>query len=350
VVLAIATALGQYARLPIPPGAGKMFPRVAQPPNLSVLLALLGVGSVVWYALFLALPLLLWIAKRLNSEKHGRTRVIAASLSGIVALILVTSYIEFIIAYNGAPSRPTFVMFLPEAMRQNILPWIALAGIVFAVESRRRAVGLAVDRERLRSEIAEQRLVALTAQLQPHFLFNTLQGISTLIHRDPNAADEMLAKLADLLRDVLRDRDRVVVPLSDEVHYARTYLEIAKLRFGNRLDYSIDVPPETASVEVPLFILQPLLENALNHGIGSRLAGGTIRLSASRNDGFIRIQVSDDGEGITSANVDRGIGITNTRERLNASFGGTARFSLEPQNTGGTLATIEIPRGSTSRG
>jgi two-component system LytT family sensor kinase len=225
-----------------------------------------------------------------------------------------------------------------------LLPWIAVAGIVAAVEARRRGLQSIVERERLRAQVAEQRLVALTSQLHPHFLFNTLQGISTLIHRDAEAADEMLGKLSDLLRDLLRHRDSVLVPLTDELRYARTYLEIARMRFGERLEFEIEASPELHEPSVPLFILQPLVENALAHGVRPRAGPGRVTLKAWRRDGRLYMEVSDDGAGLPAgAPLREGIGLTNTRERLRASFGADHSFSLESAPGGGTVARIDIP-------
>lgn len=345
-ILAVAVAVGMYASAPdvlVPSGAGRMFPRVPQAPDLRTLLWMLGVGSPVWYAVFVALPLLLWAGRRTDLTGQSRFRVAGLGILALLALVTLTSWMQYAITFSGAPSKPPFAQYLPQALQQNLLPWIALAGIVVAVESRRHAVQLAVERERLRTGMAEQRLVALTSQLQPHFLFNTLQGISTLIHRDPDAADQMLGKLADLLRDVLRDRDRVLVPLVDEIRYARTYLEISKLRFGERLQYDIDVPREFEGIQVPLFILQPLVENAISHGIGSRIQGGHVWVRAYRKGGWVRLDVEDDGGGIDDdVQLKEGIGLSNTRERLRASFGGEGRFQLS-RNGKTTIARLEIP-------
>jgi two-component sensor histidine kinase len=348
-VVVVAIAVGLYATPPVirvPPGAsGRMLPRIPGPaPNFPTLLSLLGVGSIVWYAAAVALPFLLWGARRIDVDRHGRTRSIAAAVGMVASLITITSIVQYVSLYHAAPVRPGFSAYLPQALRQNVLPWIALAGIVAAVEARRRALHSAFDHERLRTQVAEQRLIALTGQLHPHFLFNTLQGISTLIHRDPEAADEMLAKLSDLLRDLLRHRDHVLVPLSDELRYARTYLEIAQLRFADRLRFDIDAAPALDQASVPLFILQPLVENALAHGIGGRTQGGCVVVKASRDADRLRLEVSDDGAGLTtSATLREGIGLSNTRERLRASFGSDQHFSLDPRADGGAVARIEIP-------
>jgi len=348
-VTVIAIGIGLYATPPEFPrarsGGPRMLPRLPGPaPNFRTLLYLLGVGSIVWYAAAVALPLLVLGARRIDIDRYGRARTIAIVAAVVAALVTVTSILEYTTLYRGSPVRPGVTAYAPQALRQNVLPWVALVGLVAAIEARRRAVQSAVDRERLRAKVAEQRLIALTGQLHPHFLFNTLQGISTLIHRDPEAADEMLAKLSDLLRDLLRHREHVLVALADEVRYARTYLEIAQLRFADRLQFQIDVAPEAAQASVPLFILQPLVENALAHGIGGRTCGGCVRVTARREGDRLHLGVADDGAGLTtSTTVREGIGLSNTRERLRASFGDDHRFSLGGGSQGGAVARVDIP-------
>jgi two-component system, LytTR family, sensor kinase len=348
-VAGIAVVAGRYATPPHinrPPGAmQRMLPRLPGPaPDFRTLLYLLGVGSIVWYAAAVALPLLVLGARRVDLGRLGRVRAVGIAAAVITALIAITSLIEYAALYRGSPVKPGIAAYLPQALRQNVLPWVALASIIAAAEAGRRAVHSAIDRERLRAQVAEQRLIALTGQLHPHFLFNTLQGISTLIHRDPEAADEMLAKLSDLLRDLLRHRDHVLVPLADELRYARTYLEIAQLRFADRLQFQIDVAADADQASVPLFILQPLVENALAHGIGGRTQGGCVRVSARREGERLRLEVADDGAGLTTSTTLRdGVGLGNTRERLRASFGDDQQLSLGRGATGGAVARIDVP-------
>ena len=345
--IAAAIALGRYAHPPefmMPGGArGRTLPRIpGPPPDVPTLLSLLGVGSVVWYAIVLALPIMTWSVRRLPAERWGRARVFALTAAVVTALVVATIIVQYLVVYGGAPIRPAFAGFFPEGLRQNLLPWVAATGVVAAIEARRRARQSALERERLRAQVAEQRLIALTGQLHPHFLFNTLQSISTLIHRDKDAADEMLAKLSDLLRDLLRHRDSVLVPLGDEVRYARTYLEIARMRFADRLAFTLDVPAELLDLGVPLFILQPLVENALAHGIGGRMRGGRVTLRAWRRDGTLTLEVADDGAGMPAVPKE-GVGLSNTRERLRATFGDEQRLTLESPADGGVIARIEIP-------
>jgi two-component sensor histidine kinase len=337
-----------YARAPEIPGVPRgaiLVPRVpGPPPDFATLLYFLGVGSVTWYAAAIAFPLMLLAARRIDLEHRSRvTKVAALSalLAGLVAFSTVASYFA---TYRNVPRAPTIGAYLPVGLRQNLLPWIALVGIAIAIEVRRRNIRAAVERERLRAQVAEQRLIALTAQLQPHFLFNTLQGISTLIHRDPRAADEMLAKLSDLLRELLRNRDSMFVPLSDEIQLTRTFLEIAKLRFGDRLQFEINAEPDSLEAVVPLFLLQPIVENALRHGIGGSTAGGSISVTTLRQDGRLRLLVENDGARLDSVYATQeGMGLRNTRERLRASFGDDQRFTLENGDGERTRALIEIP-------
>ncbi|HTM24601.1 MAG TPA: histidine kinase [Vicinamibacterales bacterium] len=340
-------ALGRYATpafLKAPVG-GRMVPRIPPPPpDLPTLLYQLGVGSVVWYVAIVALPMLLVFARYLDAERLGLVRTLAIALGAAATLIAVTSAIDYFWTYRGTSLRPPPSAFVPVSLRQHLPAWLALIGLVAAIEGGRRAVQAAVERERLRAEVARQRLIALTGQLRPHFLFNTLQAISTLIYRDPAAADEILTRLGDLLSDALRHRDCPFVPLQDEVRYARTWLEIARARYGARLEFEMDVPQELNDLQVPLFIVQPLLENALSHGIGGVMKGGRVIVRARRTGRRLCLDVIDDGAGLPTAFPFReGIGLANTRERLATAYGSDYMFALTSGSPDGTRAHIDIP-------
>lgn len=303
---------------------------------------MLGVGSVVWYAVAIALPFLLIAARRVDTERQKPARIAVVSAAIFVSLFALTAIVEFGVTYRGFAPKPSFLNYLPIALRQDLLAWIALAAFVVAFELRRRAMRARLERERLRAQIAEHRLVALTSQLHPHFLFNTLQGISTLIHRDPDAADEMLSKLSDLLRDLLRHRDTALVSLDEELKYIRTYLEISKFRFADRLSFAVEADQNVGKMKVPLFILQPLVENALNHGIGARAEGGKICVRAHQKQGRLQLEVEDNGGGLDAPPKD-GVGLSNTRDRLRAMYGTDHSLSLEAIETGGVIARIDVP-------
>jgi hypothetical protein len=347
VLIAAAIAVGEYARAAVmtAPGGGVLVPRMPPPPpDLRTLLFQLGVGSVVWYVAALSLPLLLGAARYLDVERLGVAKTAGIVIGAAVALVAITAVIDYRWTFRSAHVRPALGAYAPMALRQHGLPLVALVGLTAAVEARRRAVQTAIERERLRAEVARQRLIALSGQLRPHFLFNSLQAISSLIHRDPAAADEMLTRLSDLLRDVLRHRDTPFVRLEDEIGYARTWLEIAKIRFGDRLEFEIDVPVELHEMAVPLFILQPLLENALTHGIGAVMRGGRVTVRARQAGSRLRLEVVDDGAGVKPALSRReGIGLGNTRERLKASYEADFEMRCEPGPSRGTLVSIEFP-------
>lgn len=338
-----AVAIGTRARSPYVSASGeRMLPRVpGPPPDLGALLFQLGVGSVVWYATIIALPLLVLGARRLDADRRGSGRTLAIAIGVAAAGTLLSQAIDYHVTYDQL--GPPFSSWLLVSLRQHLPAWIAVTGLAAAIEWRRRVALGALERERLRAQVAEQRLIALTGQLHPHFLFNTLQGISTLIHRDPDAADEMLDQLGDLLRDLLRQRDRLLVPLDEELRFARTYLELSRRRFPDRLSYTIDAPADTLALEVPLFILQPLLENAITHGIGGRIAGGSVGVRVSRDRHTLTLQVVDDGAGSPPHSRRDGLGLSNTRERLRATFGDAAHLSLDTNQPSGTDARIVLP-------
>ncbi|HEX6434768.1 MAG TPA: histidine kinase, partial [Gemmatimonadales bacterium] len=207
---------------------------------------------------------------------------------------------------------------------------------------RDRDVALA----RLETELAQAQLRALKAQVQPHFLFNTLHAITVLIRRDRDAAIAMVLRLSDLLRMTLVDADRPAVPLERELRFLHLYLEIEQTRFRDRLEVVWDVEPGVEGAAVPPLILQPLVENALKHGIGMRGNGGRVVIGAEQSNGTLRLRVSDNGPGLRDGVAlpnGTGIGLASTRSRLEHIYGSTHHFSLANAPGGGLSAVVEIP-------
>ncbi len=206
---------------------------------------------------------------------------------------------------------------------------------------------LSAERERLRKSEAlgrEARLHALQLQLSPHFLFNGLNAISTLVHDGRNAeANRMLSRLSDFLRATLDRPTTMEVLLDEEIELARRYLEIEQIRFGDRLRLDILVPSETRRALVPPLILQPIVENAVRHGILPREGGGTLSIRAAHSDGWLTLGVSDDGPGLPERAVPAGVGLANTRARLAELYGGLAELSFAAVATGGLAVSIRIP-------
>jgi two-component sensor histidine kinase len=330
---------------PVMAGGARLLRRVPPPPaDLPSLLRMLGVGSVTWFACAIAVAPLWWVAYRWPLSQQRGWRVLWLHLSAVIVLIAITSAVHYRVSYGGAAMAPSFTTFLPVALVSNAVPLLAVSALVNALEATRRAVRGTLETQRLRAELAESRLTAVTIQLQPHFLFNTLQSISTLIHRDPVAADAMLAKLSELLRDVLRRSHNALVPLGEELRMTETYFELARVRYGERLRTSIDASNEVSEAVVPVLLLQPLVENALKHGIGPRAEGGHVGVAAQRENGRLRITIWDDGVGFDNGGASReGTGLANTRERLRYAFGEDQSLELRPRARGGMEATIVVP-------
>jgi two-component system, LytTR family, sensor kinase len=198
---------------------------------------------------------------------------------------------------------------------------------------------------RLETELAQAQLRALKAQLQPHFLFNTLHAITVLIRHDTEAAGRMVMQLADLLRMTLLDSERQEATLEHELRFLRLYLEIEQARFRDRLEVRWDIGPGLEDAAVPTLLFQPLVENALKHGVAARAAGGRVTIGASRNGDLLTLRVADDGPGFRNGRpgTGSGFGIPSTRERLERLYGSRHHFALEPNGGGGVSATVGIP-------
>ncbi|MEM6328544.1 MAG: histidine kinase, partial [Bacteroidota bacterium] len=196
----------------------------------------------------------------------------------------------------------------------------------------------------LEGQLAAAQLDALRMQLNPHFLFNTLHAVSTLMARDVDGARRMISDLSDLLRLVLEDTDTPEIPLDDELDVLGHYLDIERTRFADRLTVDFEVEDATRSALVPTLLLQPLVENAIKHGIAPRGEGGQIAVAAHRANGHLVVHVRDDGPGIGPEGPTReGVGLRNTRDRLQKLYGDEARLTLRDRPEGGLDAEVRIP-------
>jgi hypothetical protein len=242
----------------------------------------------------------------------------------------------------GGPrrGRPPFSAFFVIGFRLPI--YIALISAAHALLFYRRSK----ERERrsleLEATLAKSRLEALTMQLQPHFLFNALNAIAALVHKNPDAADEMLAALSDLLRLTLETSREQELPLRRELEFVERYLMIEHVRFGDRLQFELDVAPETEAALVPTFLLQPLVENAVRHGLEPRSGSGKLVIRARRDNGSLRLSVEDNGVGLSEGKPGReGIGLANTRARLHELYDGAANVELH--NRDGLTVELTLP-------
>jgi two-component system LytT family sensor kinase len=247
----------------------------------------------------------------------------------------------------------TFALLMMIAFHQNVLTYWAILGVQYALryyrsyrEREREALRLELQASVLKTQLAHAQLSALKMQLHPHFLFNTMNAIMVLVRqqRGPQA-EEMLARLSDLLRLVLEDVDTQEVPLRRELEYLELYLAIEQVRFADRLRVNISADPAILDAAVPHLGLQPIVENAIRHGIGRSSAAGNIQIAAFRRNDTLEITIGDDGPGfppVESTNG-RGIGLANTRARLHQLYGDAARLRIENAPDRGAIVTISLP-------
>lgn len=231
----------------------------------------------------------------------------------------------------------------------TLVDWELLAGmgviaLAHAVFFRREAVDRALREANLETRLIEAQLKTLQQQLHPHFLFNTLHAVSALMHRDVEAANKVLVRLSDLLRMSLDSGNQKEWRLSSELEFLDKYLQIEKARFGDRLTMDFEVDPDTFDAYVPALILQPLVENAIKHGVAPHGTHGHIEIRAKNVDGVLQLSVSDNGPGPVTADKVRvgGIGLTNIRSRLNHHFGELGRLYLDRRATGFS-AQVTLP-------
>ncbi|HVR41723.1 MAG TPA: histidine kinase [Thermoanaerobaculia bacterium] len=289
--------------------------------RLGVLEAL-ALAMTGWYAWALLSPLVIWIARRVRSILVHLAIAIGATL---LKIALTT---EALRAFGVPPRSISLLVNIPL----NVAAYFAIVGVTWFVDARLRA-------SRLEASLAEARLELLRNQIHPHFLFNTLHAISELMHEDVDAADRMVTRLAELLRASLETSGRQEIPLRDELAMLDRYLDIERVRLGDRLRYDADIDPRALDQLVPNFLLQPLVENAIRHAIAIRREGGEIALRARVDGNALILKISDDGPGFV--NAAEGIGLSNVRARLKQMY---ANASLEIESAGGTHIRIVIRR------
>ena len=226
----------------------------------------------------------------------------------------------------------------------GVAVYFAVLGIEHAIFYFQQARERESQAARLSAQLAQARLGALRMQMKPHFLLNSLNAILVLVRdRDHATATRVLEELGEILRQVLRTERPEQVPLEEEMEFIRRYLAIEQVRFPDRLRTSFRISPETRNAAVPDFILQPLVENAVRHGIAQRVEAGQISITAARDGDDLVLTVEDDGPGYQEEPVTAGLGLANTRERLQVLYGERGKLGLVPRPGGGTIATIRIP-------
>jgi len=307
----------------------------------------LGINLTFYYLWALTTPLVMAMAKRFRFES-GRWHL------SLLAHLLVSASVTAIQIFIGeailtllsirspdlvANIRTSFIVNFQTSLPTYWLMLFVYLTFDYYAKYRDREVRAA----QLSAQLSHAQLQALKMQLRPHFLFNTLNSISSLMYRDVEAADAMLARLSEFLRLTLdRDLDQEVT-LEDELRYVLSYLEIEKIRFEDRLTVHVDVENGSETACVPSLALQPLVENAIRHGIAPRARGGAITIKARRSGENLEISVADDGIGQAPEGVREHVGLANTRARLRHLYGDRHQFSFSDCESGGFVVDIVIP-------
>ena len=273
--------------------------------------------------------------RRRNALYHLGLSVLASPLHSSV-------YATVIYAISHKP--PAMLMHhvvLPGFLRGIIYYWLIVA-VTHALNYYERYEEKALAASQLEAQLAQAQLQALKMQLHPHFLFNTLNSISALLRHDVETADLMIERLGDFLRMTLAHPGAQDVTLKEELEFVNCYLAIEKIRLQERLETRIDVEPQVLDALVPNLILQPIVENAIHHGIAPRSARGRLEIQARRHRSLLSLRVRDNGPGIHAPNGE-GVGLSNTRARLARLYGSGHRLALENAAEGGLVVTLEIP-------
>lgn len=317
-------------------------------------IALAFVMAYTWAALT---PPIFALASRFSVERtNWALSVLILLLVGVALAIGVDVAVGWlrVEVFDILPRRrsvePTILRVRRLWFMNEFLQYVAVLAAGFARDyflryraRREEAIRLQAQTAQLQAQLADARLAALRTQLDPHFLFNTLNAISALVETDPRGVRRMIARLSELLRNSLEGRHDAEIPLDQELGLATRYLEIMQIRFGDRLDVVIRVEPGLETALVPNLILQPLVENAIKHGVSDIEGIGRIEITARRDGSRLLISVRDNGAGLSAQQATEGVGLRNTRARLAQLYGEEQSAELKPGEGGGVVIELSLP-------
>lgn len=286
-------------------------------------------GFTGWYAWALLYPLVAWLARRFRTNAKG------LAVHAVLSVVITVAKIALVTTLLRAFGMPQQSLSLLVNVPVNLAAYWLIVGVTWAIQANLRSA-------KLESSLAATRLDLLRTQIQPHFLFNTLHGIAELMHEDVDAADKMVTRLSDLLRATLETGGKQEITLREELSLLDRYIEIQRMRLGERLRFHADIDARALDRAVPMLLLQPLVENSVRHAIADRRDGGRIDVRAREGAERLTIEVEDDGPGITET-PGNGIGLANVRDRLQHLYGDAQSLQLTRAAGGGTLVTIEVP-------
>lgn len=308
----------------------------------------------LWLPWALATPYISRLALRHPFIRGRVARTAAMHLAVFVTLSVVTeawsAFLQVVFNPWGNPRPRTFLDTWSTSLLYQVLTFLIVYALIltvaFVLDSRDRMARQMTEAARLNEELSRAQLAALRRQIEPHFMFNTLHAIAGLVRAQSNeAAVSMIVGLSEFLRRASENSHRSQVTLEEEVEYLQRYVEIQKVRFGERLRFSLQIPAELLRAQVPNLLLQPLVENAIKHGISQRVAGGAISVSGQCDQGNLRLSVYNEGPHFPTdwQATHTGVGIGNLRTRLQILHGNQSELSLKPVAAGGVEVVVTLP-------
>jgi two-component system, LytTR family, sensor kinase len=316
--------------------------RSAVPANWLKLFAFSLGTAWIWAALT---PGVLRLTRNATFAPGHRARSVAAYAFTGAGFFFASGVLEWSLGVITRMGGSRFwTTLLSECLETRLLAYLAIitlgwSGRYFGLYRTRH-----LHASELEGRLARTHLQVLKMQLQPHFLFNTLNTVAELVHTDPDAADQMITRLGRLLRLSLDNAGHQVVPLRQETDFLRVYIEIEQVRFQDRLQIVWDLAPQTLEAAVPTLLWQPVVENAIRHGVSPLAGRGRVVIASRREGDDLVLEIRDNGKGLPPGGVPReGVGLRNVRERVAQLYGPRARFTLIPALGGGTIATLRLP-------
>jgi two-component system, LytTR family, sensor kinase len=309
--------------------------------------AILKLNLIFWYSWAVLSPAIWWAARRFPLQRAGWPRHALIHIAINAALTIGAGVIYRALRFAiGIPPRGDYTVMILSGLNTALLVYWSVIALAHALAYYRRNEAQRIAAADMDRQLAEARLGALRAQLQPHFLFNTLHAISGRVRQDPRGAEDMLGELGELLRTGLHNSPGQEITVGEELQLAERYIAIQRVRFQDRMHVERNVDPAVLPALVPVLVLQPLIENAIEHGIAARVAGGTLRIAARLEGSMVVLEVGDEGGPVGAASSLEastwGIGLNNTRARLLQLHGEAAALELEA-GTSGVVARVRVP-------
>ena len=306
-----------------------------QPPRWRYTLTM---AATEWYVWAAFTPLVAWLSMRFQISRRQWWRVAILAAAGLVLAFFKVTLTRVL---RGPIGGNTYFQ-ITNLLGQYLIFW-GLVGASYAWQYHRRTQQRDVRTSQLEALLAQTRLQMLSMQLQPHFLFNTLNTIAEMVHREPAVAERMITGLSHLLRETLQAGGVERVRLEHELRLLDRYIDIQRARFGDRLHVTFSIADGTGAALVPGLLLQPLVENAIKHGIGVKADAGHIEIHTARHGERLIIELSDDGRGLRDDAVIEGVGLGNCRARLSALFGADAGLTIVNRPEGGATVRLSMP-------